>query len=136
MFAAASASAATLTVVNDTDDYITVTVDGAYGCNTAGHTRCTILVSPGRHALRAQKADGQSTSATSDIPSDGWMWTITPVANACSQRARASEARIAAWNQRCVGASNVRNPSLYRWCDAERRDMSAAQQQILNECPH
>ncbi len=127
---------ATLTVVNDTDGYITVSVDGAYGCNTAGHTRCTIPVSPGMHTLRAQTASGQSTSAQAPIPQEGYIWTISPVANECSRRARASEARIAAWNAKCVGAGSVRNPGLYRQCDNERNALRAEQQRILNECPH
>ena len=134
--AAAVAYAATLSVVNDTDEYITVSVDGAYGCNTAGHTKCTIPVSPGMHALRAQTANGQSTSAQAPIPPDGYIWTISPVANECSRRARASEARIAAWNAKCVGAGSRRNPSLYQQCASEREAMRADQQRILNECPH
>lgn len=133
---AAVAYAATLIVVNDTDDYITVSVDGAYGCNTAGHTKCTIPVSPGMHALRAQQANGQSTSVQAEIPQEGRTWTISPVANACSTRARASEARIAAWNAKCAGVGSVRNPSLYRQCASEREAMRAEQQRILNECPH
>ncbi|HVT55946.1 MAG TPA: hypothetical protein VHD34_07845 [Xanthobacteraceae bacterium] len=128
--------AATLTVVNDTDGYVTISVDGAYGCNTAGHTKCTIPVSPGMHALRAQQANGQSTSTKAQIPAEGRTWTIYPVANECSRRARASEARIAAWNAKCVGAGSRRTPALYQQCDAERNAMRAEQQRILNECPH
>jgi hypothetical protein len=134
---AAPLHAATLTVVNDTDEYVTVSVDGAYGCNTAGHTTCRIPVSAGVHNLRAQTANGQVTSINgAEIPGDGRTWTISPVATACSQRARASEARIAAWNTKCTGASSVRTPALYQWCASERSAMKAAEAQILADCPH
>lgn len=137
LLAGATSHAATLTVVNDTDQYVTVSVDGGYGCNTAGHTTCTIPVAAGIHNLRAQTANGQVTSVNgAEIPANGRTWTISPVSTSCSQRARASEARISAWNAKCVGAGSVRTPSLYQWCANERTAMKAAQAQILADCPH
>jgi hypothetical protein len=135
-FTCGAADAASLKVINQTDSYVTVSVDGAYGCNTAGNTTCSIPVSPGMHSLRAETASGQVTSTQAEIPSDGRTWTISPVQTPCSQRARASEARIEAWNGRCSGASSVRTPDLYRSCAQERASMKAAEAQILAECPH
>ena len=75
--ATGAASAATLTVVNNTDVYITVNVDGSYGCNTAGHTTCTIQVSEGNHALTASDADGHSVTQNANIDANGFTWTIS-----------------------------------------------------------
>jgi len=56
---AASAQAqgpGTLLVYNLTNDYITVNVDGSYGCNTAENTVCSILLAPGVHTAVAEMA--------------------------------------------------------------------------------
>ena len=75
---ATSAAAATLTVVNKTSSYVTVSVDGNYGCNTADHTTCTIPVSTGRHHLRAVRSDnGAVVEEDEDIPDSGMTWTLT-----------------------------------------------------------
>ena len=75
---ASAASAETLMVENRTDSYVTVSVDGAYGCNTAASTTCTIPVSAGRHVLRAVRSDtGRSITTTVDIPvGGGKKWTL------------------------------------------------------------
>ena len=77
----AAAGAETLIVVNQTDSYVTVSVDGAYGCNTAGGTTCRIPVSAGRHAVRAVRTDtGRSISRTIDVPVGGaTRWTLYTV---------------------------------------------------------
>ncbi|HUZ34304.1 MAG TPA: hypothetical protein VMV19_19710 [Xanthobacteraceae bacterium] len=78
IFAASAASAATLTVVNKTSSYVTVSVDGNYGCNTADHTTCTIPVSTGRHKLRAVRSDnGTAVEEADDIPDAGMTWTLS-----------------------------------------------------------
>jgi len=80
MFLAGSgpaAAAATLIVVNKTSVYITVNVDGVYGCNTAPDTQCTIPVSEGHHVLDASDASGNSLRQEADIGPDGYTWTIT-----------------------------------------------------------
>ncbi len=77
--AATGAQAAALRVVNQTNSYVTISVDGGYGCNTAGHTTCTIPVSVGYHNLSARTASGATTSrANAYIPPEGRTWTIYP----------------------------------------------------------
>ncbi|MDE2165306.1 MAG: hypothetical protein KGJ66_03075 [Alphaproteobacteria bacterium] len=76
--ATSAANAATLTVVNKTSSYVTVSVDGNYGCNTADHTTCTIPVSTGRHHLRAVRNDnGAVVEEDDDIPDAGMTWTLS-----------------------------------------------------------
>lgn len=75
---ATAADAATLTVANKTSSYVTVSVDGNYGCNTADHTTCTIPVSTGRHHLRAVRNDnGAVIEEDDDIPDAGMTWTLS-----------------------------------------------------------
>ena len=77
--AVTGAQAATLIVVNDTNYYVTISVDGGYGCNTAGHTTCTIPVAVGYHNLNARTAGGATTSQPNAyIPAEGRTWTISP----------------------------------------------------------
>lgn len=69
---------ATLRVVNQTDSDVTVSVDGAYGCNTAGGTTCLIPVTTGHHDLRAVRTDtGAVFTESVDIPGDGLVWPLT-----------------------------------------------------------
>lgn len=69
--------AGTLTVVNNTSSYVTVNIDGNYGCNTADHTTCTIPVSSAAHDLRATRSDnGKSVPETMSANSD-MTWTLT-----------------------------------------------------------
>jgi hypothetical protein len=68
---------ATLKVINNTSSYITVSVDGNYGCNTAPHTTCTIPVTTGFHRLRAVATDsGAVVEMPANISPDGYTWTI------------------------------------------------------------
>ena len=74
----ARAENATLEVVNDTSSYVTVSVDGNYGCNTADHTTCTIAVTVGHHQLHAARSDNGATADTeADIDSGGLRWTLS-----------------------------------------------------------
>lgn len=69
---------ATLEVENNTDNYITVSIDGAYGCNTAGFTTCTIPVTVGPHNLYAVKTENGATFELDiAIGADGHRWIIT-----------------------------------------------------------
>ncbi|MDE2227882.1 MAG: hypothetical protein KGL11_02425 [Alphaproteobacteria bacterium] len=78
LFVAPAARAATLTVVNNTSSYVTVSVDGNYGCNTADRTTCTIPVATGRHKLRAVRSDnGAAVEEDDDIPDAGLTWTLS-----------------------------------------------------------
>jgi hypothetical protein len=66
-----------LEVENNTDNYITVSVDGAYGCNTAGFTTCTIPVEVGPHNLYAVKTEnGAMFELDVFIDADGYRWII------------------------------------------------------------
>lgn len=69
---------ATLRVVNQTDAYVTVSVDGAYGCNTAGGTTCMIPVTTGHHDLRAVRTDtGAVFTQSVDVPDNGVIWPLS-----------------------------------------------------------
>jgi len=69
---------ATLKVINNTSSYITVSVDGNYGCNTAPKTTCTIPVTTGFHRLRAVATDsGAAVEMPANISPDGYTWTIS-----------------------------------------------------------
>ena len=74
---ASTSAAATLKISNETDEYVTVNVDGVYCVNTAGHTIATCQVSEGHHTLVAQAASGATTSTDADIGPDGATWHIT-----------------------------------------------------------
>lgn len=66
-----------LDVENNTDNYVTVSVDGAYGCNTAGFTTCTIPVEVGPHNLYAVKTENGATFELDVyIGADGYRWII------------------------------------------------------------
>lgn len=133
--------AATLTVVNQSDSYVTISVDGAYGCNTAGHTTCTIPVSEGTHALKAVRSDnGSSTSLTATVPAAEYRWTLFNVtgggaSNACVARARAFEAKVDNFNRRCTGARSISQAALYQSCASEKAALAAEQNRICSECP-
>lgn len=76
--AAAWAENTTLVVDNQTSSYVTVNVDGVYGCNTAGGTTCTIPITVGTHDLWAQRSDtGAVTETRAEIGPDGATWTLT-----------------------------------------------------------
>jgi hypothetical protein len=69
---------ATLRVINQTNTYVTVSVDGSYGCNTAGGTMCAIPVRKGGHQLRAVRADtGASFSQPVDISGKEFVWSLS-----------------------------------------------------------
>jgi len=70
----------TLRVVNNTPDYITVSVDGVYGCNTSTGSTCTIPVSSGSHQLRAVRHDTGNVCGprSIDIPAAGYTWSPWP----------------------------------------------------------
>jgi hypothetical protein len=53
-----------LDIWNLTNGYVTVNVDGVFGCNTADHTYCTIPISAGSHNAVASLANGMSASRT------------------------------------------------------------------------
>lgn len=68
----------TLKVLNQTATDVTVSVDGGYGCNTAGGTTCIIPVTKGHHQLRAVRTDtGAAFSSAVDIPADGYIWPLS-----------------------------------------------------------
>lgn len=74
----ASAENTTLYINNETSTYLTISVDGNYGCNTAGNTSCTIPVTVGTHHLRAVRTeDGAELNTTANIGSGGYTWTLT-----------------------------------------------------------
>src|SRR5262249_32165750 len=116
-------------------------VDGAYGCNTAGHTTCTIPVSEGTHALKAVRSDnGSSTSLTATVPAAGYRWTLFNVTgggatNARAARARACEAKVDNFNRRCTGARSISQAALYQSCASEKAALAAEQNRICSECP-
>ena len=71
----ASAIGATLYVENNTSYYLTVNVDGVYGCNTAAGSTCSIPVEPGNRELDALRSDtGERKIETHNIPSGGFTW--------------------------------------------------------------
>jgi hypothetical protein len=68
----------TLQVINQTPSYVTVSVDGSYGCNTAGGTTCVIPVLKGHHILRAVRTDtGASFNQSVEIASGGLVWPLS-----------------------------------------------------------
>ena len=69
--------AAVLTVVNDTSDYVTVNVNGLYGCNTAPGTTCTIPLATGQHHIRGCKANGACAERWIELDEDGETITYT-----------------------------------------------------------
>ena len=72
MSAASAADAASLSVVNNTSSSVTVSVDGNYGCNTAGQTTCVIPTTVGQHRLRAVRTDNnQAVESDHNIPAEG-----------------------------------------------------------------
>ncbi|MBI1212159.1 MAG: hypothetical protein GC190_11900 [Alphaproteobacteria bacterium] len=73
----ASAIAGILTVINKTDENVTVNVDGGYGCTAAAHSSCTAPPQPnGHHQLSASTPSG--ASLTQEIEMDGdYTWTIS-----------------------------------------------------------
>lgn len=78
MVGAALAQNTTLVVDNQTSSYVTVNVDGVYGCNTAAGTACTIPVTVGIHDLWAQRSDsGAVVETRAEIGADGATWTLT-----------------------------------------------------------
>jgi hypothetical protein len=67
-----------LRVLNQTTSYVTVSVDGSYGCNTAGGTTCSIPVTKGQHMLRAIRTDtGASFNQSVNIPGNGYIWPLS-----------------------------------------------------------
>jgi len=75
-FSPALSEGTTLYVKNKTSGYITVNVDGSYGCNTAAGTTCSIPVSVGTHNLHAHRGDtGDTTEKDQTISSSGYTWT-------------------------------------------------------------
>jgi hypothetical protein len=73
-----NSQSAVLQVPNQTTSYVTVSVDGSYGCNTAGGTTCSIPVSKGHHILRAVRTDtGASFTQSVDIPGSGYIWPLS-----------------------------------------------------------
>ncbi len=70
------AAAATLVIDNQTDDFVSVTVDGDFGCNTIAHGTCTVPVSQGTHHVVATSAGGQRRMSVIDIGPNGAAWTI------------------------------------------------------------
>lgn len=74
------ATKTTLRVVNNTPDYITVSVDGLYGCNTSSGTTCVIPISAGSHQLRAVRHDTSNVCGprSFDIPAAGYTWSPWP----------------------------------------------------------
>ena len=78
MVGAALAESTTLVVDNRTSSYVTVNVDGVYGCNTAAGTTCTIPVTVGIHDLWAQRSDSGAVIETrAEVGADGATWTLT-----------------------------------------------------------
>lgn len=75
-----AATNTTLRVVNRTNDYITVSVDGNYGCNTSSGSTCSIPVTTGSHKLRAVRHDTSAECGPRDfdILEDGYTWTPWP----------------------------------------------------------
>lgn len=68
----------TLRVLNQTATDVTVSVDGGYGCNTAGGTTCVIPVTTGHHQLRAVRTDtGAAFSEAIDVPAGGYIWPLS-----------------------------------------------------------
>ncbi len=69
---------ATLRVVNQTTSYVTVSVDGSYGCNTAGGTFCLIPIRKGTHNFRAVRSDtGASFSQAIDVSGKEVVWSLS-----------------------------------------------------------
>jgi len=67
-----------LRVLNQTPSYVTVSIDGSYGCNTAGGTTCVIPVLKGQHILRAVRTDtGASFSQSVNITIGGLVWPLS-----------------------------------------------------------
>ena len=75
----------TLYVKNNTGGYLTVNVDGVYGCNTSAGSTCSIPVTVGSHDLHAHRSDtGDTRTCTSKyIGANTWTWTPWPTNN-CS----------------------------------------------------
>ncbi|HXS49801.1 MAG TPA: hypothetical protein VN713_06710 [Sphingomicrobium sp.] len=75
---AAAQTTVTLTVDNQTDSYVEVSVDGVHGCHTAAHTACTIPITAGKHHLRAVRDDsGHATQVDGDIEPPGSTWHLS-----------------------------------------------------------
>lgn len=65
----------TLYVKNNTGDYITVNVDGNYGCNTSSGSTCSIPVTVDSHKLHAKRHDtGATKEKEQTITSNGYTW--------------------------------------------------------------
>lgn len=71
---------ATIRVINNTPDYITVSVDGLYGCNTSSGSTCTIPILAGKHSLRAVRHDTSNVCGPREleIPESGYTWIPWP----------------------------------------------------------
>ena len=64
-----------LYVKNNTSGYITVNVDGNYGCNTSSGPTCSIPVTVGDHDLDATRSDtGERVTRSQYISSKGFTW--------------------------------------------------------------
>ena len=82
MIGAAVAENTTLYVENNTQGYVTVNVDGVYGCNTSAGSTCSIPVTVGDHDLHARRSDtGETATCQASIGSSGWTWTPWPSNN-------------------------------------------------------
>ena len=75
---------------NMTDAYVTVNVDGVFGCNTSAGSQCTIPVADGDHIGRAQTAYGVINREIL-IDNNTIRWCIYTTDDP------ASEARCIAW---------------------------------------
>ncbi len=65
----------TLYVKNNTSGYITVNVDGSYGCHTSAGSTCSIPVTAGDHKLHAERSDtGDTTEADKYVDADHDKW--------------------------------------------------------------
>ena len=67
----------TIRMVNTTSVYLTLSINGLYGCNTAPGTTCTVPWAAGSYQLRACASDGRCIHQPVTLGSgETFTWTI------------------------------------------------------------
>jgi hypothetical protein len=77
MISPAMGQSGTIRMVNTTSVYLTLSINGLYGCNTAPGTTCTVPWAAGSYQLSACASDGRCIYQPITLESGGtWTWTI------------------------------------------------------------
>jgi len=73
---AGPALAATITIINNTEEPIVVTVDDKPGCTARPHGSCEVTVVEGPHNLQAKSASDNTIKKLANVTPKGFTWVV------------------------------------------------------------